>query len=122
MSKKIRLLYLNSDSATYQQIVEHLDKTGIDYLIEQTETASVDWGNLAKDKYDLVLLKNGPLNLREDAPLIILIIDGEDEESAVAALEQSQIADYVLNTSAGLQRLPFAIRAVLARNDNMSKT
>ena len=119
MSQNIRLLYLNVNPANSQQVSNHLDAAGIGFSLKRVAAFDDVRDELAENEYDLVLLDELPGDecqvAQPDCPPFILLVDSEDEEIAVTALERGKIADYVLNSRTGFKRLPLVIRAVLSR-------
>ena len=117
MSRNQRLLYLNTNPANHMQVTVILDRAGVDCIIKNSldiVLSELSWGG-----YSIILidgLPQGKLSKLQEISLpIISIVDKKEENSAVDALEQGEIADYVLITKAELKRLPLVVRAVLAR-------
>ena len=124
MGQKFRLLYLNLKSENRVWVTNQLDGTGDDYQIEHVGSWLELRGKLAEAEYDLVLtdeIESGDLpGIKSNCPPFVMFVDDENENVAVTALEQGRIADYVLCSQSGFQRLSLTIRAVLAREKGKS--
>lgn len=124
MDKTFRLLYSNSTPANQKRVKKYLDQAGISYLIEFVPSLEEAWNELNLNKYDLALVDalddlNRQVSIFREANLpVIVIVDKENEQSAVEALERGLVEDYVLCSPAGLKRLHLLIRAVIARKVN----
>ena len=116
MSQKPRLLYLNTEPEREKQVSKYINATDFDFLVEPLPSPQNVKNVISKSEPDLVLLDSIEDGWMQEGGLpFILIVGSEDEDSAITALEQGKIAEYVLSSPAGYKRLSFVVRAVLAR-------
>ena len=119
MSQEIRALYLTTDPAIEKQVITILNAAKIDIIVEHVTSTQVVYERFSQCDCNLALLDGLPdkvtFDQRKDNFPIISIVDSSDEETAVAALEDGWIADYILDSNKSLKRLPMLFRAVLAR-------
>ena len=121
MEQKINLLYLCKNPAddNDKRISHCLDTPGYDFFLERVSSAQDALDKLAKHKIDVILLDGLPGDAFQFAdkihPPFIAIIESNEEETAIAALEQGNIADYIIHSQSGFKRLPLVVRAALAR-------
>lgn len=126
MSQKFRLLYLNFNPVNAVQVSKHLDGASFDFQLDRISSLQDNWNVLEKDKYDLLILDGLPeknaLNLQERVSPNISIVERAEEASAIDAMVQGFISDYVLRSKNGFKRLPLVIRAMLARKSRSSSS
>ena len=119
MEQKISLLYLCKNPANDKRISRCFDVPGYEFLLEKVSSAQDALDILSNRKVDLILLDGLPgvafqFVGKPHLPFIA-IIESDEEEAAVTALEQGDIADYVIQSQSGIKRLPLVVRAALAR-------
>ncbi len=104
-----------------------LERSGLNFVLRPVTTLQEFWQVGRSDQQAIVLLDLSELtqNIFQDDSLlnvsslrlpVILLVQPSQEALALAALENAQIADYVLKTRTGYARLPAVIRAALARH------
>lgn len=113
-------------SGNLQRLRRALERSGLDIVLRKVATLKEFWQAGESDQAAIALfeLNEATQPIFQEASLfdashlgfpVVLLVEPSQEELALVALENGQVADYVLKTKAGYSRLPAIVRAALAR-------
>jgi len=115
MTDRVRLLVVDDDSADRESIRRALERSGLDMMLEEAESADSARRLLARSIYDCVLVDQAEiglaLELREHKNMtpIVVFTERQDEE-AVEAAADAGVTDFFLKSDISPRRLAMRIR------------